>query len=131
MNNFWLVLAIFLGFQVVIIGLIVFFLRRSLLAGLQEEAVHQFEVLYGKELPADLGEIEIVTRGGLSQAFRDRIELSVSRKLSRPIPIRVIKDPLFKGGLIIRAGTKVIDGSLVSKLEEGGILKGQSQKGQA
>ena len=130
MNSFWLILVVFFGFQAVIIGSIVFFLRRKLFSGLQEETVHQFEVLYAHELPSGLTEIEVVSCGDLPQTLRDRIAQSAAKKFGRPIEIKALKDPFIRGGLIIRAGAKVIDGSLRTKLKEGGMLRGQG-KGQA
>ena len=118
-----IILIVFLVLQIVVIGGIVLFLRRSLTKDLAEETVHKFEVLYAHELPAGIKEIVVVVKETLPKNLRERIDQSIQKKFGRPVDLVVVADAGIRGGLIIKAGNLVIDGSLSSRLKESGLLK--------
>lgn len=52
----------------------------------------------------------------LDAAQRDRLEATLTRIYSRPIALHVEVDPALRGGLLIKIGDEVIDGSVAGRL---------------
>lgn len=52
----------------------------------------------------------------LDAAQQDRLEATLTRIYSRPIALHVEVDPTLRGGLLIRIGDEVIDGSVAGRL---------------
>ncbi len=123
------ILIVFFVMQVLVIGGILIFLRRSLNRDLAEEAVHKFEILYTHELPAGTSEIVVVVKEDLPEALRQRILQSIHKKFGQPLELVVVADAGIRGGLIIKAGSLVIDGSLSSRLKQSGMLKTKGTNG--
>jgi F-type H+-transporting ATPase subunit b len=71
-------------------------------------------------LPADVGRVEgpvIVTSAiPLNEAERQSVSKDLTSRLGGPVTFQV--DPKILGGLMIRVGDRVIDGSMASQLEQ-------------
>jgi F-type H+-transporting ATPase subunit delta len=52
----------------------------------------------------------------LDAARRDRLEATLTRIYSRPIALHVEVDPTLRGGLLIKIGDEIIDGSVAGRL---------------
>ena len=56
----------------------------------------------------------------LSDAQERRLSELLGRLYNRPIGLQVVVDPSVLGGLVIRVGDEVIDGSIAHRLEAAG-----------
>jgi F-type H+-transporting ATPase subunit delta len=54
----------------------------------------------------------------LDDRQRERLKAALERNLGREVELRVVVDPDVVGGLVVRVGDTVIDGSLASRLED-------------
>ena len=61
---------------------------------------------------------EVTTAVPVDGALRDRITRELSERLGSPVQTTVRQDPAILGGLVIRIGDRVIDGSVRSRLEQ-------------
>ena len=62
----------------------------------------------------------MTTAVALTAAQERRLADLLSRLYNRPIGLQVIVDPSVLGGLVIRVGDEVIDGSVAHRLEVAG-----------
>ena len=53
----------------------------------------------------------------LEASQRDRLTAALSRSLGRTVELKVVVDPDVVGGLVVRVGDTVIDGSVAKRLE--------------
>jgi len=60
----------------------------------------------------------VVSAGPLSEQQQERLAVTLQRVYSRPIALHVEVDPDLQGGLVIRVGDEVIDGSVTGRLDE-------------
>lgn len=60
----------------------------------------------------------VVAPGPLSEAQQDRLSETLERIYARPIALHVEVDPSIKGGLVIKVGDEVIDGSVTGRIDE-------------
>ncbi|GAA0322376.1 F0F1 ATP synthase subunit delta [Kineococcus aurantiacus] len=60
----------------------------------------------------------VVSAAPLTEVQRDRLAASLSRQYDRPIRLNVDVDPHLVGGLRISVGDDVIDGSILTRLED-------------
>lgn len=64
-------------------------------------------------------EAEVVTASGMEQETRDKVEKLVKEKYqAKEVVIRNVVDNEIKGGIIIRVGDEVMDGSVESQLKK-------------
>lgn len=113
----------FIFFQIFIILVIVFFLRRALQNTLIESAIHEFEVTFAHDLDPDLSEIEVIVFSHLKPSSAERIRQAASRKLRKTVKLSIKQDKAIRGGLILKFGNKTIDSSLNNRLKECGWAK--------
>ena len=84
----------------------------------------------GRALVAGLGELAaeaakrrersvayVVTAGPLTEQQEERLSATLQRIYSRPIALHVEVDPTIQGGLVIKVGDEVIDGSATGRLD--------------
>ncbi|HEX2131838.1 MAG TPA: F0F1 ATP synthase subunit delta [Actinophytocola sp.] len=60
----------------------------------------------------------VVSAGPLSAAQQERLSAALNRIYARPIALHVEVDPDIQGGLVIRVGDEVIDGSATGRLDQ-------------
>lgn len=113
----------FVFFQLFVIMVIAYFLRRALQNNLVEIAIHQFEVSFAHELDPDIDEIEVIVFTRLKHSFEERIRQAASRKFKKTVKLSIKQDKAIKGGLILKIGDKIIDSSLYTRLKECGWAK--------
>ena len=109
--------------QIIVISIIIFVLIKILDYQLRESAVHQFEVMFAKELDFNLKEIVVVVCKTLSPRIKTRIQTAVSKKLGREIPLIIKQNKNIKGGLIIQLNELILDYSLIGRLRDGGFVR--------
>ena len=63
-------------------------------------------------------EVEVVSAFDLEDSVRDRLAESLGRKLERQVNVQTSTDSNLLGGVLIRAGDLVIDGSVRGKLDK-------------
>lgn len=111
-------------------------LVRSLLGGKAEAVtvalVEQLVVApQGRPLVHGLGELAeeaakrrersvayVVSPGPLSEQQQERLAATLNRIYARPIALHVEVDPAIQGGLVIRVGDEIIDGSATGRLDQ-------------
>lgn len=112
-----------LGFQLVIVIVILGVLLKILNRHLTESALRQFELFFLKETDPKIQEIVVVTPGNISAQAKGRIEKAAFKKFSPNVSLVLQNDPQIKGGMIIKAGNFSIDCSLASRLKDSGFVK--------
>jgi F-type H+-transporting ATPase subunit delta len=60
----------------------------------------------------------VVSAGPLTEAQQERLAATLQRIYARPIALHVEVDPDLRGGLVIRVGDEVIDGSVTGRLDD-------------
>ncbi|MCT2585065.1 F0F1 ATP synthase subunit delta [Actinophytocola gossypii] len=60
----------------------------------------------------------VVSAGPLSAAQQERLSAALNRIYARPIALHVEVDPDIQGGLVVRVGDEVIDGSAIGRLDQ-------------
>jgi F-type H+-transporting ATPase subunit delta len=111
-------------------------LVRSLIGGKVEDVtvtlVEQLVVApQGRALVAGLGELAaeaakrrersvayVVAAGPLTEQQQERLAAALDRIYARPIALHVEVDPDIRGGLVIKVGDEVIDGSATGRIDE-------------
>jgi F-type H+-transporting ATPase subunit delta len=63
-------------------------------------------------------EVEVVSAFDLAEQTRDKLALVLGKKLERQVNVRTSTDGSLLGGVLIRAGDLVIDGSVRGKLNK-------------
>src|SRR5690606_18202377 len=63
-----------------------------------------------------LVEVEVISAFTLSQEQQDKLAKALSARLSREVRLNASEDASLIGGVVIRAGDLVIDGSVSGKL---------------
>jgi len=63
-------------------------------------------------------EVEVVSAFELEDSIRDRLADALGKKLERQVNVRTATDSNLLGGVLIRAGDLVIDGSVRGKLDK-------------
>ncbi len=61
---------------------------------------------------------EVTSAVPLEDDQQQRLARALSKKLGRRVSLKVVVDPSIQGGLIVRTGDTVIDGSVRSRLEQ-------------
>ncbi|MDD5421832.1 MAG: F0F1 ATP synthase subunit delta [Candidatus Omnitrophota bacterium] len=69
-------------------------------------------------VPPGINEIEVVTRSNLSDALRSTIIEAVKRNTKKSVTVKETADGTIIGGVIIKFGSLVLDGSLAGKLKD-------------
>jgi len=60
----------------------------------------------------------VVSPGPLSEAQQERLATTLQRIYARPIALHVAVDPSIEGGLVVKVGDEVIDGSVTGRIDE-------------
>jgi F-type H+-transporting ATPase subunit delta len=84
------------------------------LALLPEIAAHYEALRAAAENSVD---VEVVSAVALDAAQQEKLSASLSTRLKRRVRMRISVDPALLGGLTVRAGDLVIDGSLKGRLQ--------------
>ena len=112
-----------LGLQILAFLIIAFVLLKILDRQLTESAVHQFEVMFAKELDGSLEEIVVVVCNKISVRTHNRIQSAAFKKFGREIPLTIRQDTHMRGGLIIKLNQLTLDYSLMNRLRDSGLVK--------
>ena len=109
------ILTIFLCSQVVVVIVIVFVLKKVLNGNLVDLAITQLE---SGQVVADspTTNIVIITHQSISASHRERILKAISKRIPGAGVPEFRVDGKLLGGMIIKAGTQVVDYSLVDRL---------------
>jgi F-type H+-transporting ATPase subunit delta len=59
---------------------------------------------------------KVVSAVELSAAQQDRLTTALSELYHRPISVRTGVDPAIRGGLVVRVGDEIIDGSVTARM---------------
>ena len=62
-------------------------------------------------------DVDVVSATALDAAQQEKLNASLSTRLKRRVRMRISVDPTLLGGLTVRAGDLVIDGSLKGRLQ--------------
>lgn len=60
----------------------------------------------------------VVSAGALTSQQQERLAVALDRIYARPIALHVEVDPRIQGGLVIKVGDEVIDGSAIARIDE-------------
>lgn len=80
------------------------------------EIAEQFEALKNEAQGAI--DVQVTSAFDLESAQEEKLAQALRTKLGREVSITTVKDPSLYGGLIIRAGDMVIDGSIKGQLRK-------------
>ena len=84
---------------------------------LSGKIIEQFEKIYNQE--NSIVEAEVVTAEKLSAETEKKIKSYIEKKYhAKKVVLRNTIDPKIKGGMIIRVGDEVVDGSVVGRLRD-------------
>lgn len=61
---------------------------------------------------------EVRTARPLDEAQQQRLAQAISAQVGRPVELRVVDDPEVVGGIVVKIGDEVIDGSVARRLAE-------------
>ena len=88
--------------------------RKIKLAG---KVIEQFGKIYNEK--NGIVEAEVVTAEKISEALEKKVKNYIEKKYSaKKVIVKNIIDPKIKGGMIVRVGDEVMDGSIRGKLDE-------------
>jgi len=94
-----------------LLHLLIYKERFSILAAIAGEYRSQYKARRG------VLEVEVHSMTPLSEAQLNRIDAMVQRMTGKTTEIRVIQDPSLLGGLVIRMGNTILDGSVKNHLQ--------------
>ena len=84
---------------------------------LSGKIIEQFEKIYNQE--NSIVEAEVVTAEKLSAETEKKIKSYIEKKYhAKKVVLRNTIDPKIKGGMIIRVGDEVVDGSIRGRLDD-------------
>lgn len=84
--------------------------------GLLGEVLRRYDALADRE--SGVLRAEVTTAVPVSRQLEDRIRKELAGKLGGDVQTTVTQDPAILGGLVIRIGDRVIDGSVRTRLEQ-------------
>jgi len=88
--------------------------RKIKLAG---KVIEQFGKIYNEK--NGIVEAEVVTAEKISEALEKKVKNYIEKKYSaKKVIVKNIIDPKIKGGMIVRVGDEVVDGSIAGRLGE-------------
>lgn len=85
---------------------------------LVEEFIDNLKTVDAAQVSADVSAIDIITASDLSPDIRMRIEQVLNDKLRRPVTYAYHADPKVLGGVSLKFGSLVLDGSLKNAIQE-------------
>lgn len=94
-----------------LLHLLIYKERFSILADIASEYRNQYKARLG------ILEVEVRSVTPLSEAHLKRIDAMVHRMTGKTSEIRVVQDPSLLGGLVVRMGNTVLDGSVKNHLQ--------------
>jgi F-type H+-transporting ATPase subunit delta len=80
------------------------------------EVLRQYQALADRE--SGVLRAEVTTAIAVSRQLQDRIRTQLADRLGSEVQTTVSQDPSILGGLVIRIGDRVIDGSVRTRLEQ-------------
>lgn len=85
---------------------------------LVEEFIGELEKADLSKINSDVNEIEIISSMPVSVADQDKIKKQLQLKLGRQVRLYTNEDPKLLGGILMKVGTMVVDGSLAERVNE-------------
>jgi len=108
--------------QIIVIGLIIFFLKRRLDKQLIELAVQKFGMLSPENVSPEQKDVVVITFRKLSEETRGKLLSTGHKRLDRMFNLIAKEDKAIKGGMIIKFKDFSIDYSLASRLKDSGLM---------
>jgi len=108
--------------QIVVIGLIIFFLKGRLDKQLVDLAVQKFGMLSPENVSPEQKDVLVITFRKLSEETRGKLLRAGYKGLNRVFNFIVKEDKAIRGGMIIKFSDFSIDYSLASRLKESGLM---------
>ena len=93
------------------------YMRKERKLKLSGKIIESFEKIYNSE--NGIVEAEVVTAEKLNEPLEKKIKSYIQKKYhSKEVVLKNIVDPKIKGGMIVRVGDEVMDGSISGRLGE-------------
>jgi len=115
------ILAIFI-LQIIVIGTIIFVLKRRLDRQLIELAIQKFERLNAEDIGPEEKDLVVITAKKIEEGVRHRLIEVSFKKVHRALNLIAQEDRSTKGGIIIKMKNFSIDYSLAGRLRESGLM---------
>ena len=84
--------------------------------------IKKFDGMDGKQIPGSVNEVNIVTRKEMTDDIRDILKKAINQKLNREMTINEDVDKQILGGIILKFGSLVLDGSVSGKLSDSSTI---------
>jgi F0F1-type ATP synthase membrane subunit b/b' len=88
---------------------------------LVEEFISELEKADLSKINSDVNEIEIISSLPVSVADQEKIKKSLQTKLNRQVRLYSNEDPKLLGGILMKVGTMIVDGSLAERVNEAAV----------
>ncbi|MBP9732937.1 MAG: F0F1 ATP synthase subunit delta [Candidatus Omnitrophica bacterium] len=85
---------------------------------LVEEFIAELDKADLSKINSDVNEIEIISSMPVSVADQEKIKKTLQTKLNRQVRLYTNEDPKLLGGILMKIGTMVVDGSLAERVNE-------------
>jgi F0F1-type ATP synthase membrane subunit b/b' len=85
---------------------------------LVEEFISELEKADLSKINSDVNEIEIISSLPVSVGDQEKIKKTLQTKLNRQVRLYSNEDPKLLGGILMKIGTMVVDGSLAERVHE-------------
>lgn len=85
---------------------------------LVEEFISELEKADLSKINSDVNEIEIISSMPISVSDQEKIKKTLQTKLNRQVRLYTNEDPKLLGGILMKIGTMVVDGSLAERVNE-------------
>jgi F-type H+-transporting ATPase subunit delta len=84
---------------------------------LSEKIIEQFGKIYNQK--NSIIEVEVVTREKMNEALEKKVKHFVKEKYNaKKVIVKNIVDDAIKGGMILKIGDEIVDGSVAGRLSE-------------
>jgi len=80
--------------------------------------LNEFDAMDASRIPANIAEVELIMSRKLSDQLKSKAMEAIHKKVKKEIPIKEKIDQKLLGGVVIKFGSLILDGSLISKLKE-------------
>ncbi len=88
---------------------------------LVEEFITELEKADLSKINSDVTEIEIISSLPVSVSDQEKIKKTLQTKLNRQVRLYSNEDPKLLGGILMKIGTMVVDGSLAERVNEAAV----------
>jgi F0F1-type ATP synthase delta subunit len=89
--------------------------------GLIREFIEELEKANFTKVNSDVDSVELVSGRGIPAKYQDQISNVLTGKLSRKIRVSATEDSKLIGGIMMKVGSMVVDGSLAERIKESAL----------